>query len=61
MQTHEDFEHCPGEAFIQSEAVAGPVERRAHASQLGRDGAAGLLFPFPDLRNEGVSADFMAG
>ena len=43
------------------EGVAGPVAGGAEAFQLFDDGAAGFLFPFPDLGRERFAAHFAAG
>ena len=47
IQTHEDFAHRAGAAFVHGKAFPGPIAGRAHAAQLTGDGAAVFLFPLP--------------
>ena len=48
-------------AFIEGEALSGPVAGSAESLVLLCDGAAVLAYPFPDPRNEGLAADFLPG
>ena len=57
VEADEGFADGAGEAGIQREALAGPVAACADAVHLSDDGAAGLLFPFPDVLEELLAAE----
>ena len=48
-------------AFVEGEALSGPVAGSAEPLVLLGDGAAVLAYPFPYPRNERLSADFLPG
>ena len=60
MQAHEGFLDRFGEAVVHGEALARPVHRRAQATNLPGDVAAGLFLPFPDLLQELLPAEVVA-
>ena len=52
--------HRGGQTVVHGEALARPVERRAEAAQLARDGAAGFRLPLPHALDERVAAQIPA-
>ena len=61
VEGDEDFADGGVEAFVHSEAFAGPIERGAEGAKLVGDGAAGFGFPLPDALEEAVAAHLLAG
>ncbi len=49
------------EAVVHGEVLAGPVDGGAEALHLVEDGSAVELAPCPDLFDEGVAAEILAG
>ncbi len=56
VQLDEDLADGGVQPFVQGEAFAAPVARRAQATQLAHDGPAGFGLPLPHLLDEGVAA-----
>ena len=57
----EDRLHGVGQAVVQGEALAVPVDRVAQALHLAQDRAAGFVLPVPDLLHEQVAAVVVPG
>ena len=60
VQANERFANGARHAVVHGEVFARPVHRRAEALHLVEDGAAILLPPFPDSRDEGLAAKVAA-
>ncbi len=61
VETDERLAHGGREAFVEREALALPVARRAQPAQLAGDVATVLLFPLPGAAQELVAADLQPG
>src|SRR5271166_1117785 len=59
IELDEDASHRRREARVHREAFAAPIRRDTEPAQLMDDGAARLLFPFPDARDEPRAAEIM--
>ena len=57
VEAHESLPDCRGEPLVHGEAFIRPVHRSAHAPELARDGAAGVLLPGPDSLHESLATD----
>ena len=60
IQAYEHVAHGGRHFVVHREVFARPVDRRAEAAHLIRDGRAGLLLPFPDAFDEFFAAEVMA-
>ena len=60
VELHEGLGDHLRQLVVHGEVLAAPVHRVAHAAHLAGDGVAGLLLPFPDLRDEVLAAQVVA-
>src|SRR5690606_26932536 len=61
VQAHEGLDHRGRRHRVHGERTARPVTRRAHAAHLALDGVARLRLPLPDLADEAVATQRVAG
>ncbi len=61
VQAHEAFDDGLGRHRVHGEHAARPVAGGAQSAHLAFDGVAGMLLPLPDLVDEGVATEPLAG